>query len=81
MSKQDQRTKTKFWKLPELLGTAFQEVAKQIAFLGLTSCARIINSMYKRLYDNDLFDNKTIAAGDEVINALSEMRNSHGNRN
>ena len=33
-------------------------------------------STYKRLYENDAFDNKTIAAGDEVINAISEMRQS-----
>ena len=33
-------------------------------------------STYKRLYENDPFDNKTIAAEEEVMNAISEMRQS-----
>ena len=43
---------------------------------GLTTSARQMYSTYKRLYENDPFDNKTIAAGEEVINATSEMRQS-----
>ena len=42
----------------------------------LTTSARQLYSTYKRLYENDPFDNKTIAAGEEVINAISEMRQS-----
>ena len=41
---------------------------------GLTTSTPQMYSTYKRLYENDPFDNKTIAAGDEVINAISEMR-------
>ena len=33
-------------------------------------------STYKRLHENDPFDNKTIVAGKEVINAISEMQQS-----
>ena len=43
---------------------------------GLTTSARQMYSTYRRLYENDPFDNKTIGAGEEVINAISEMRQS-----
>ena len=43
---------------------------------GLTTSARQMYSTYKRLYENDLFDHKTIAAGEELINAISKMRQS-----
>ena len=43
---------------------------------GLTTSTCQMYSTYKRLYENDPFDNKTIAAGEEVKNAISEMRPS-----
>ena len=35
-----------------------------------------MHSTYKRFYENDPFDNKTIAAEEEVMNVISEVRQS-----
>ena len=43
---------------------------------GLTTSACQMYFTYKRLYENDPFDHKTMAAGEEVINAISEMQQS-----
>ena len=43
---------------------------------GLTTSARQMYSTYKRFYENEPFDNKIIAAGEEAMNAVSEMRQS-----
>ena len=43
---------------------------------GLTPTARQMYSTYNRMYKSDLFSVKTIAAGEEVINAISQQRQS-----